>query len=172
MKCSGPNCLLLLDGYKGVEDVLNSKKVDILKINASELKTLMNEEDIPKAATECMTKYEIPLVAITSGPNKAHLFQKETGSSSKKILICQDRIKHYEFLLPQLENVVNPIGAGDTASAVLMVGLLEKLSPSEAFKRALAAASASCLYMEGAKLDVHKMNEINSKIQLTEINEP
>jgi fructose-1-phosphate kinase PfkB-like protein len=47
--------------------------------------------------------------------------------------------------VPPLEQAVNPIGAGDTATALLAHGLLRGLDAKAAVSHALAAASASCL---------------------------
>ena len=41
--------------------------------------------------------------------------------------------------------MVNPIGCGDTANAIWMSEILAGSDPFEAFRRALAAASANCL---------------------------
>ena len=40
--------------------------------------------------------------------------------------------------------MVNPLGAGDTASAVMSGALVSGISPQESFRLALAAASANC----------------------------
>ena len=49
------------------------------------------------------------------------------------------------YTLPVLEKVVNPIGCGDTASAVLLSEMLCSRDIFESFRNALGAASANCL---------------------------
>jgi sugar/nucleoside kinase (ribokinase family) len=44
-----------------------------------------------------------------------------------------------------VQDVVNPIGAGDAVAAVFVDGILRGLNPLAAASAALAAASASCL---------------------------
>ena len=44
-----------------------------------------------------------------------------------------------------VEQVVNPIGCGDTASAVMFSEIVAGTAPEEAFHLALAAASANCM---------------------------
>lgn len=51
----------------------------------------------------------------------------------------------WDCALPALDDVVNPVGAGDTAAAVLADGLLRGLEPRAAVSAALAASAASCL---------------------------
>jgi len=147
--------LVLLDGYKNVEDLLQTQKVDILKVNAMEIKSLMGKDDLDNCAEDCFSKFGLKYVAITDGSKKAHLFSKEEG-----------KMTHFFYTIPQLEEVVNPIGAGDTCSAVFMIGLLQGISAHESYKRALGAASASCLNMEGANFSLDEMDKITSKIQM------
>lgn len=135
---------VLLDGHRGVLPTL-AAGVDILKINASELKQLAEETDLAAAAAACLARFpRVRLLAVTAGGAAAYLFT---------------RAGVWEFGLPRLERVVNPIGAGDTVGGVLLHRLvaagnaaLETAAP-DAFRFALACASASCLTAEPARFD-------------------
>jgi len=133
-----------LDAYRGVAPVLEAG-VDILKINATELRELAGNPDMDTAAATIFSRYPATTcLAVTDGPGAAHLFLHE------------DRA-HFRLTMPQLPRVVNPIGAGDCTAGVFLLRLvqagvpgmpLSELLPetvAEAFCEALACASASCL---------------------------
>ena len=120
------NFLLLLDSYTGVSETLETKNVDILKINAMEIRSLIGEKDIKKCAEICFAKYNVRYVAVTDGRKTAHLFEKNISGSGVA--------NYYEFTIPNLGPVVNPIGAGDVTSAVLLSSFLLGYPPEEAFR--------------------------------------
>eukprot|EP01127_Copromyxa_protea_P017420 TRINITY_DN5300_c0_g2_i4.p1 TRINITY_DN5300_c0_g2~~TRINITY_DN5300_c0_g2_i4.p1 ORF type:complete len:248 (-),score=49.64 TRINITY_DN5300_c0_g2_i4:123-866(-) len=83
---------VLLDGYKGVDETLATGKVDVLKINAHELKALTLTETIQDGANALFSKYTLPWVAITDGKDSAALLGND-GS-------------YFRYSIPVLENVV------------------------------------------------------------------
>jgi fructose-1-phosphate kinase PfkB-like protein len=141
--------LVLLDGYKGVEDILATGRVDILKINLHELAELSGESELDAGAQWVFANFAIRYLALTDGPDRAHLFADSA---------------HWCFELPPLEAVVNPIGAGDTVGAVLLQSLLAGDLAHEAFRLGLAAASASCRSIHGARFTM-----VDARAMATEI---
>ena len=120
--------LSILDSYKDIEaEVL--KEVSVLKINAQEYQALCQREGINGRIDQF-----IRTVLITDGPRPARLigFDKEPW-------------QELEFVLPLLNGIKNPIGAGDAVTAAFAHFRLQQLSPAEAFREALAVGSASCL---------------------------
>jgi fructose-1-phosphate kinase PfkB-like protein len=94
-------------------------------MNAAEFAAL---EKIQEANTN---SFDGPLFAITAGPGEARMLR------GKQIL--------GSFKPPCLAGAINPIGAGDTVTAGLTHHLIQGLPAPEAFRRALAMGSASCL---------------------------
>jgi len=139
---------LLLDACQSIELVLK-EGVEILKINLDELKSLSGIKTLKAAVSEIFSKYTVKIIAITDGPKTAHLFAKKHSPDSSQ------KYTHYEYVIPKLENVINPIGAGDTVSAVLLTEYIAGVSIQDAFKTALAAGSASCLTKQNALFDVN-----------------
>lgn len=121
---------LLLDSYQNLQPVFDSGAELWLKINADELRAMTGEADIRAALRKVFTFNGIRFAAITDGPSDAW---------------CGDGTRTAVYHLPELEKVVNPIGCGDTASAVWMSEILSGTDPFEAFRIALGAASANCL---------------------------
>lgn len=66
--------------------------------------------------------------------------------------------------VPSIEAPLNPIGAGDTASALFADGLLRGLSARAAAARALAAASASCLHPLPAEWDAKDAERLEKEV--------
>jgi hypothetical protein len=50
--------------------------------------------------------------------------------------------------------IINPIGAGDTVTAVLLSARVHGVPMPEAFATALAAGTASCMRLQGASFDI------------------
>uniref|UniRef100_A0A6B2LAY8 Carbohydrate kinase PfkB domain-containing protein n=1 Tax=Arcella intermedia TaxID=1963864 RepID=A0A6B2LAY8_9EUKA len=144
--------VLLLDGYQGVDFILKSGKVDILKINEKELLALSQANDITTGANHLIKTYNIQLLGVTAGPADAHLFTAKG--------------EHFLYKIPPLP-IKNPIGAGDTVSALFLHLICDKKLPSEAFKYALAGATASCAGNEGGIFPIDQMHAIASQISVT-----
>ncbi len=121
----------LLDSYKGILPVL-SVGADILKINRRELAALSQTDDIYSGGEYITEKYPVKNLAITDGSEKAYHFSREG---------CK------EHRVSSVENVINPIGAGDTVSAVLFSEYLKGTDFNSAFKKALKTGSESCRHL-------------------------
>src|SRR5690606_19768272 len=68
------------------------------------------------------------------------------------------------FNFPPLRNPLNPIGAGDTVTAMLADGILRGLGARAAGARALAAATASCLHPLPAEWDSGEAGRLEKEI--------
>lgn len=141
--------LLLLDGYRGVQPTLESGQVDILKINLTEGRALTDRQEADDVAACCRELYGVQVVALTDGPDTAWLFSDRGG---------------WRYTLPALERVANPIGAGDTVAGVMLSRMVEGDPAEDAFAMGLAAASASCLQMEGARFTLEQMDDLRQHL--------
>ena len=141
--------LLLMDACKGVDKTLAEGHVDVLKINLAELKELTGLDAVEEAAEKVFGDYGIKFLAITDGARRARLYTEDDS---------------WSFLIPSLNKVVNPIGAGDTVGAVTLYNYLQNDDMVAAFASGLAAASASCMHIEGARFEDKDMQEILSQI--------
>lgn len=117
----------LVDAWKGVEDAL--ARASVVKINRAEY------QGLPQALRSSDV-----LFLVTDGGREA-------------TVIRGGRTVH-RLDVPRLERILNPIGAGDTVSAGTLHHLLEGAAPQEAFRRALAMGSASCLHLEPAQFSM------------------
>jgi sugar/nucleoside kinase (ribokinase family) len=138
---------VLLDAYRGVAPVLEAG-VDILKINAAELRELAGNADTGAAAAALFARYpKTACLAVTDGAGAARLFLRSADSATS-----------WRFPLPKLPRIVNPIGAGDCTAGVFLLRLTQVMAAAngtatalpptgivEAFRDALACACASCL---------------------------
>ena len=122
---------LLCDACKGIEGIFAAGCTTDLKINLEELQLLTGEESpytaVKKLFANC---HSLRTVAITDGAANAF------ASDGKRFIT---------YHLPVLQNIISTLGCGDTASAVYSSCLAENIPFDEAFKKALAAASANCL---------------------------
>jgi sugar/nucleoside kinase (ribokinase family) len=115
-----------------------------LKVNAEEYRTLA-----PLVAASARA----PALLITDGARPATVQTKDAAHEAG--MACT---------LPPLEDLVNPIGAGDTVTAMLAHGLLSGLDPRDAAAKALAAAAASCLNVLPAVWDEHDAARIEANL--------
>mmetsp|Transcript_58956 Transcript_58956/g.140753 ORF Transcript_58956/g.140753 Transcript_58956/m.140753 type:complete len:420 (-) Transcript_58956:25-1284(-) len=134
---------VLLDAFRPVEDIekiLTAGHVDIYKVNAFELCTLMGEDNVKEgsvssaqimaAASKALQKFPaLRYLAITNGPDAAYCFARN-GTA-------------LEFTIPAV-TCINPIGAGDTFAGVFTTALCISDSPDvgECMRDGLAASSA------------------------------
>ena len=118
----------VLDAFREIPREL-LRTVSCLRINLDELEELEKLDP----GWECQLD-RVPAILLTDGPRAARLRVVEDG-----------KMKEYHFHLPQLENLKNPIGAGDTVTASVAHFFLSGMSLPEAFRQALAVGSASCL---------------------------
>ena len=120
--------LILLDAWENMDKVI-AAGVHILKINSSELCRLTGREEIQEAGRYCMKKYPLECLAVTCGKDPAYLF------ADNKVSVLP---------VPHVSKVINPIGSGDTVSAVLLTEYLRTGDYFNSFKKALKAGSANC----------------------------
>jgi fructose-1-phosphate kinase PfkB-like protein len=147
--------ILVIDAYKGIGDALSTGACDLLKINAAELHALVAGGE---AGVEGLGREEVVLrdmelafhprggpmsscpatsaLAITDGPSAAYL-RRGTGEL-------------WKLTIPSLRGAVNPIGAGDCVTGVMVAALVAGDQLVDAFAKGLAAATASCKGMQGA----------------------
>lgn len=126
----------------------------LLKINVDELAEYTKITDAPEALAVLDKKYDLACGAITDGPNKAYLlFENDI----------------YEYELPDLAEIVNAIGCGDTASAVLLSEFLYSRNAVESFRIALGSASANCLSLKCAEFDTAFAAEYASNIKIRKL---
>jgi tagatose 6-phosphate kinase len=144
------DALVLLDGYKNVDDILATGRVNVLKINLHELAELSGTSDLAAGAKWVFANVALRYLALTDGADQAHLFADSA---------------HWRFDLPTVDDVVNPIGAGDTVGAVLLQGLLAGDAAPDAFRLGLAAASVSCRSIHGARFRMDDARTMAAKIR-------
>lgn len=170
------SAVLLLDGYKGIEATLATGQVDILKVNADELRSLARvssdsrvEEEaaevvsLPEVALSVMAAHRLRWLAVTAGPRTAWLF-KNPDAAERMGGLRQWRF--FEFRLPVVDGVINPIGAGDTVGAIFLAQMAAGTSAETAFATGLAAGSASCRQLGGADFVLDDLRAILAKIQI------
>jgi len=138
-------CLTVVDAYQDGVDATLAAGVDLLKINAWELQQLSGEADCRRGARWCLQR-GCQVVAVTAGQQPALLV---TAAGAWLVPV------------PPLTAIVNPIGAGDTCTGVLVQELVAAGTEHwcrehvlvRAFQRAIAAASLSCLHPAAAVFD-------------------
>lgn len=140
---------VLIDALAGVDGVLKQNTQIILKVNQEEFFKITGQSEIISAHRKAQFDHPGKIFAVTNGPDQATL-------SANGVF--------YEFSLPEIQ-VVNPLGAGDTASAVMSALMAEKSDPAEAFKLALAAASANCLTATAGDFSMNDCRKIADGIK-------
>lgn len=123
------NIPVLLDTMTAVNAMLEVPGRMILKVNQEEFLKITGEDEIMTAHRKAQQIYPGKVFAVTNGGDSATLSDNNTL---------------WKYTLPYI-NVVNPLGSGDTASAVMSGCCAAGESSAEAFRKALAAASANCL---------------------------
>lgn len=103
----------------------------VLKINRGELGRLVPRLPLPEAMVALAEHHPGLVLGVTDGPQEAWL-------------LTPGRKAPLPFPVPPAKPLVNPLGAGDTASGVFFADLLCGMPPEKAFLRALQAASLSC----------------------------
>ena len=121
---------------------------------------------VPDAALTLFSQFQLGRVAVTAGPETAWLFERpqvDPGRGTHRVW------QFYEFHLPTVQDVVNPIGAGDTVGAIFLSQLLAGAPPQDAFACGLAAGSASCRQLSGADFTLPDLHDILAKITVSHI---
>jgi fructose-1-phosphate kinase PfkB-like protein len=147
---SAKNLPLLLDLYKNVEPLLDLPDVT-LKINREELGKLTSCGEISAGLKKLFAQTGIKIAAITDGAGKAF-------ASDGKILAV--------YSIPALDKIANPIGCGDTASAVFFSELLNGGDFVESFRVALGCASANAESWIPAQFDPARGGKLAAKINI------
>jgi fructokinase len=99
-----------------------------LKMNEKELALLtgakapLRQEEEESVARQLLQKYGLAMLILTLGAQGALLLTEEEG---------------YRSGVPPVEEVVDPVGAGDAFSAVCILGLLKEWDPSLILERSL-----------------------------------
>ena len=158
-----PEPLLLLDGFKQVEAVLASGRLDVLKLNCDELRALTGAADVAAAARELLgdggaLRRANAVLALTDGPRPASIFSS-TGA--------------WEIEVPRVD-CVNAIGAGDVCTGVFIHELakarkerrVDGAAAAEAFAWGLAAASARCTVQLPSGLEPAKIRELRERVAI------
>ena len=117
------------DAWKELDNALLTGN-NLLKINREELAKLSGTPDLRQGLRKLFQQFQLDFAAITDGASQA---------------FASDGKLFFTYTIPYVENVVNPIGCGDTASAVMLSEIVSGTSPAEAFHLALCAASVNCM---------------------------
>lgn len=142
---------VLIDSYKNIAEVLPFCQNGILKINAEELRALCGINDTALGIKRLFTKLPLACIAITDGAGKAYF------GNGRDI---------YTYNIPEVPEVVNPVGSGDTVSAVFFSEYLAGTAPEQAFACGLAAASANCTSMKCGEYDRALAEKLLAKINI------
>jgi tagatose 6-phosphate kinase len=165
------HALILLDAYIDVMPALRAGP-QLLKINEQEICSLTGCGTAAAAARQCLSSFPLTAVMVTAGGREAHLFTTE---------------QQWSFKLATVDRVVNPLGAGDTAAAVLLCRLLQRLEAAgmnmtaavgqpqalpadmlvESWRDALGAATASCLHRAPAEFSTGEAAALARRIVIT-----
>lgn len=151
-KCS--NAFIIVDSYKGLGKTLKSVSIDVLKINADELKALAGEEKVKNGIAVLRNKFDIKVIIVTNGKRPV------TVSTGNHV---------YELVLPVLRRTMNPIGAGDTSAAILLneFSKVNELTDDiiiEVCTKAFSAASASCFTFIPGQFDTETAKEVAEQV--------
>jgi len=122
---------VLLDAFRNIERILQSDGFVFLKINREELASLTGLDDMRHGLKQLFDiAGSLRFAAVTDGPDTAFACDGKRMAS---------------YTIPAVERVVSPLGCGDTASAVLLSEIVSGREAFDAFKIALAAASANVM---------------------------
>ncbi|KAJ2450527.1 hypothetical protein EV183_004235 [Coemansia sp. RSA 2336] len=180
------NTLVFVDAVKDIQPVLATRCIDILKVNSTEVLSILSavdsenytaqspHVDLAQVAMKLGAMFDIGIMAVTDGPSTAYL--ADTRQKSCWAFQLPDLLAHRDHLVDETTRnnfghlLLNPLGAGDTCSAVMLNLYLEKLDIVEAFAQGLAAASASCLVqMPNCIFDLSTMHKIRKLITITKV---
>ena len=104
---------MVIDAVNGIAPVLELPGRMVLKVNREELLRLAGADTVENAVRNLQQRNRQLAVAVTAGADEALFFDGEEA---------------YRYSIPELP-VVNPLGAGDTAAAVLSSALVAGVEP-------------------------------------------
>ncbi len=145
-----PHQKLVIDGVKNIDAVLGFP-VFLLKINSDELQELTGKGTIQEGWNYLQKNYSVENLIITQGADRTWMCSMDTT---------------VQFVVPKIETVLNPIGAGDVFMGALLAQLSIGVSVRNAVPRAIGAASAKCSYSKpwGWSLEEAKVLELHVTI--------
>ncbi len=144
---------VMLDSFMNVEESLKHE-ISFMKVNQEEILKLTGQRELRDAFRFCKKHFRLKMTAVTAGASCAFFF---------------DGVNVWRLSVPKVSKVVNPIGAGDTCSAVTCSEILSGTAPLEAFQLGLCAASASCLTPSAAEYDVEAARAFRVEILSPEL---
>lgn len=144
---------ILLDSWKDIPTLLRECPFDLLKINVEELGKITGDSKPATAVRHSFQLFRHRYAAITDGGNAAWF-----GNGPKL----------FRLELPKVQ-VVNPLGCGDTVSAVMFGEYLDGTDPLEAFALGLAAASASATEFKCAVFSPALARKLRHQMTITPI---
>ncbi|KAJ2706970.1 hypothetical protein FB645_001111 [Coemansia sp. IMI 203386] len=177
--------VVFVDSASGILPVLQTGCVDILKINSDEITAIAKRFDaqfdasakdhIVSAALLVSKTAYVNIVAVTDGPSKAYLVDSQKDQVYS--FAIPDLLANKQHLLDGKTQddgfgnlTLNPLGAGDTCSAVMLNLVVDGHEIVEAFAQGLAAASASCLVpMPNCVFDKQVSKRIRDMLLVTPI---
>lgn len=141
---------LLLDAYRSLDTFWDTGVETVIKINRDELADLSGCPTVHQGLRWLFSRIStVKYAAITDGAATAY---------------ATDGLRLGCYSLPKLENVINPIGCGDTAGSIWLSELVNGSDPFEGFANGLAAASANCLTALPGSFDIADMRRIRKEI--------
>lgn len=135
------NKVLLVDSWKGIEATLKTGAISILKINKDELLNLTTAQVAKEAILELYNTFKIENIIISDQGNSAFLYNGNDFIEAK----------------PPKIKMINPIGAGDTVSGVILSEYLNSKDIESAFRLGVQAGSLSC---ENAQIAFYDKNDM------------
>lgn len=141
---------LLLDICKDVAPLLDLPQT-VLKVNREELGKITGKSEVSSGLSSLFERYKLQYAAITDGAGCAY-------ASDGRILA--------KYHIPVLPEVANPIGCGDTASAIFLSELLCGNDFVSAFRAALGGASANAESWVPAEFDAVRARELATAVKV------
>eukprot|EP00933_Yihiella_yeosuensis_P035389 TRINITY_DN2891_c0_g1_i1.p1 TRINITY_DN2891_c0_g1~~TRINITY_DN2891_c0_g1_i1.p1 ORF type:complete len:243 (+),score=55.73 TRINITY_DN2891_c0_g1_i1:379-1107(+) len=170
-RAKAPDSIVLMDAFNPVDEIsaiLSEGHIDVYKVNAFELCTLMGAEglkegsvtgdQVQKAVEKAFDKFQgVQNFAITDGAGNAYFFSRHGEA--------------LQFCVPKVF-CRNPIGAGDTVAGVMLAAFCSNYVATlpDAMRLGLAAASAKVqIEDEGGIFDVEEMQRLNDLITVRKL---
>lgn len=147
-----PHQKLIIDGVKNIHSLL-VYPIFLLKINSDELRELTGKDTIQDGWKNLKNYSSIENLIITQGADATWMCSTDT--------IIQ-------FVVPKLETVLNPIGAGDVFMGVVLAQLSKGISLEKAVPNAIGAASAKCKYRKPWGWSIEESKKIRDLVTIVQ----